>query len=79
MKVALPERLQAATLDELVSRLRLVGNDETVEVDGSRVERVDTAGLQLLVLLHRAPRVTLTCSSAIAAAARVLGIDFLQT
>lgn len=75
VKLELPERLQAAVLDELVSRVQALDAEEAIEVDASKVERVDTAGLQLLLVLQRRPHVSLECSPAITAAARTLGLE----
>lgn len=75
MKLELPERLQAAVLDELVSRVQSINADEAIEVDATKVERIDTAGMQLLLVLQRRPRVTLESSPVITAAARTLGVD----
>lgn len=75
VKLELPERLQAAVLDELVSRVQALDAEEAIEVDATKVARVDTAGLQLLLVLQRRPRVSLECSAAITAAARTLGLE----
>ncbi|MBL8936128.1 MAG: STAS domain-containing protein [Archangium sp.] len=75
MKLELPERLQAAVLDELVSRVQSINADEAIEVDATKVERIDTAGMQLLLVLQRRAQVSLECSPAITAAARTLGLE----
>lgn len=75
MKLELPERLQAAVLDELVSRVQSINADEAIEVDATKVERIDTAGMQLLLVLQRRAQVKLECSPAVTTAARTLGIE----
>jgi len=75
VKLELPERLQAAVLDELVSRVQSIDAGEPIEVDATKVERVDTAGMQLLLVLQRRPHVSLECSPAVMAAARTLGVE----
>ncbi|MBM4778335.1 MAG: STAS domain-containing protein [Archangiaceae bacterium] len=75
MKLELPARLQAAVLDELVSRVQSINADEAIEVDATKVERIDTAGMQVLLVLQRRAHVSLECSPAVRAAARTLGIE----
>ncbi len=79
MKLELPERLQAAVLDELVTQLQAVAVDERLDLDASKVERIDTAGLQLLLVLQQRPHACLTYSPAISAAAKAVGLELTSS
>jgi ABC-type transporter Mla MlaB component len=74
MKLDAPQRLQAAMLDEVIKPLVALAATEALDVDASQVERIDTAGLQLLLVLRQRPNTTLTVSQAVSAAAEVVGL-----
>jgi ABC-type transporter Mla MlaB component len=79
VKLELPERLQAAVLDDLVTQLQAIAAEETLEIDASKVERIDTAGLQLVLVLEQRTNTSLTVSPAITAAARAVGVSLRST
>ncbi|MCU0696044.1 MAG: hypothetical protein MUC96_05920 [Myxococcaceae bacterium] len=75
MKLELPARLQAAVLDELLTGLRGLGEGEPLEVDATKVDRLDTAGLQFILVLRARPNSTVECSELVRTSASTLGVE----
>jgi ABC-type transporter Mla MlaB component len=76
MLFRLPQRLQASQVEELLAQFKAAPAGEPVAVDVSAVEKVDTAGVQLLLSLaitHR-PLAWQGSSKALSAAAELLGL-----
>jgi ABC-type transporter Mla MlaB component len=80
MHIVLPERLQVSQADALLGELKTAAvSSEALELDGSQVSKIDTAGLQLLVALTKtAPAWSWRAASpALVEAGRLLGLSEL--
>lgn len=62
-------------LDGLLTGLRGLGESEALEVDATKVDRIDTAGLQFVLVLRARPNSTVECSELVRSSAGTLGVE----